>query len=269
MGGMSRAVLAAGLILLAAALPAAGGTSLSEPRLTLPRAVAHQKPHVALTLDACSGKADQRILQALVDNRIPATVFVTARWLRRNGDTVKMMLAHPDLFQIENHGAKHVPAVSIATTVYGIATAGSPEAVKAEVDGGRQAVIAATGRAPLWFRGATGRYDSAAMAEVRGLGEVIAGYSIRADDGATLSAAGVVKRIQAAKDGDVIIAHVNQPGRPSGAGVVTGILALKAKGFVFVKLGNPPKASAVPHPASSSHCGDCGSPTVAAPPARS
>ena len=132
---------------------------------------------MALTLDACSGKSDQRIFQALVANDIPATVFVTARWLRRNGDTVKMMLAHPNLFQIENHGARHIPAVDVPMKVYGIATAGSPEAVKAEVEGGRQAVFAATGREPLWFRGATGRYDTAAMAEIRGLGEAIAGYS--------------------------------------------------------------------------------------------
>lgn len=243
---MTRAALLAGLILLASALPGVAGTPLGEPRLTLPPAVARQQPHVALTLDACSGKTDQRIVQALVANGIPATVFVTARWLRRNGDTVKLMLAHPDLFQIENHGARHVPAVTVPMKVYGIATAGSPEAVRAELDGGRQAVIAATGRAPLWFRGATGRYDTAAMAEIRGLGETIAGYSLRADDGATLPAAAVVKRIAAAKDGDVIIAHVNQPDRPSGAGVVQGILALKARGYVFVKLGAPPRPAA-PH----------------------
>ena len=246
MGAMNRIAFAAGLILLGAALPAMAGTPLSEPRLTLPHRVAHQQPHVALTLDACSGKADQRIFQALVANNIPATVFVTARWLRRNGDTVKLMLAHPDLFQIENHGARHVPAVSLPVKVYGIAAAGSPEAVKAEVEGGKQAIIAATGHAPLWYRGATGRYDTAAMAEIRGMGEAIAGYSIRADDGATLPAAAVQKRLAAARDGDVIIAHANQPDRPSGAGVVQGVLALKAKGYLFVKLGAPPKQTA-PH----------------------
>lgn len=242
---MTRAGLITGLILASlAVLPAAAGTPLGEPKLVLPHGAAHQQPHVALTLDACSGKSDQRIFQALVADNIPATVFVTARWLRRNGDTVAMMLAHPDLFQIENHGARHVPAVAVPMKVYGIASAGSPDAVKAEVAGGRQAVLAATGRDPLWFRGATGRYDTAAMAEIRALGEAIAGYSIRADDGATLPAAAVVRRLAAARDGDVIIAHVNQPDRPSGAGVVQGILALKAKGYLFVKLGTPPKPSA-------------------------
>lgn len=241
MRSMTRARLCFGLILASLALagPAGAATPLSEPRLVLPHVAAHPRPEVALTLDACSGKSDHRIFQALVADGIPATVFVTARWLKRNGDTVKMMLAHPELFQIENHGAMHIPAVDIPVKVYGIDAAGSPEAVKAEVEGGRLAVLAATGRNPLWYRGATGRYDTSAMAEIRGLGEAIAGYSIKADDGATLPAAAVVKRLAGAKDGDVIIAHVNQPDRPSGAGVVAGILALKAKGYVFVKLGAP------------------------------
>jgi hypothetical protein len=34
----------------------------------------------------------------------------------------------------------------------------------------------------------------------------------------------------------VILAHVNQPKRPAGAGVVEGVLALKARGFRFVTL---------------------------------
>lgn len=244
---MARASLFSGLILLGlSALPAAAGPALGEPRLSLPQAAAAQPPKLALTLDACGGKADQRIFQALVDNRIPATVFVTARWLRRNGDTLQLMLAHPDLFQIENHGARHVPAVTRPVTIYGLAAAGSPAAVRAEVEGGRAAIIAATGHAPLWYRGATGRYDTAAMAEVRALGEAIAGYSIRADDGASLPAAAVAKRLAAARPGDVIIAHANKPDRPSGAGLVTGVLALKARGFVFVKLGTPPRPAA-PH----------------------
>lgn len=240
--GMTRAALLTGLLLAGlAALPAGATTHLTEPRLTVPHNYPRQQPYVALTLDACSGKTDQRIISALIDNKIPATVFVTARWLKRNGETVKLMLAHPDLFQIENHGARHVPAVEVPMKVYGIATAGSPQAVKAEIEGGAAAVLAATGREPQWFRGATGRYDTAAMAEIRASGEAVAGYSLRADDGASLPAAAVVKRLATAKDGDVIIAHVNQPGRSSGAGVVEGILALKARGFLFVKLGAPPK----------------------------
>lgn len=234
---------------LALALPgtaSAGGPHLVEPRLTLPGPKG-LSPRVALTLDACTGKADARILEALVENRIPATVFVTARWLKRNPDATRLMLDHPALFQVENHGARHVPAVDVPATLYGIAAAGSPEAVKAEVEGGADAVRAATGHAPRWYRGATARYSPGAIAEIAGLGQAVAGYSLNADQGAMLPAAAVEKRLAAAQAGDVIIAHVNHPERTAGAGLVRGLLALKARGFVFVKLGGPAKQALPGH----------------------
>ncbi|RWD98354.1 polysaccharide deacetylase family protein, partial [Mesorhizobium sp.] len=51
---------------------------------------------VALTLDACGGKTDTRILSALVENGIPATIFVTGIWLKRNAAAVEILRAHPD-----------------------------------------------------------------------------------------------------------------------------------------------------------------------------
>ena len=43
---------------------------------------------MALTLDACMGAVDLRILGALVDNGIAATLFVTGRWLKNNADAL-------------------------------------------------------------------------------------------------------------------------------------------------------------------------------------
>ncbi|TIT39415.1 MAG: polysaccharide deacetylase, partial [Mesorhizobium sp.] len=51
-----------------------------------------------------------------------------------------------------------------------------------------------------------------------------------------LGAKETAKRIAAAKDGDVIIAHINQPTHAAGEGVVQGLLALKDKGMTFVRL---------------------------------
>jgi peptidoglycan/xylan/chitin deacetylase (PgdA/CDA1 family) len=246
---MTRFFLA--LPLLAAALllsqsPPAGAGPLVEPRLTLAGAT-RQQPHVALTLDACSGGVDMRVINALVSGRTPATVFVTARWLKGNGAALKVLLAHPDLFQIENHGARHVAAIDFPGRVYGIAGAGSAAAVKQEVAGGAAAVLAATGKVPHWFRGATGKYSRGALAVIAATGEAVAGYSLIADGGAALPAASVARRVAGARSGEVIIAHVNHPEKPAGAGLVQGIAALKAKGFVFVKLGPPrPQPAAEP-----------------------
>lgn len=229
---LSLSVLA---LLLASAAPAISGDGLVEPSLHIERGGAGVT-HVALTLDACSGQTDQRILGVLVENDIPATIFVTARWIRHNQPSLAVMKSRPDLFEIENHGENHVPAVDRPVAVYGIAAAGSPEAVRSEVEGGAHAIMQAGFPAPRWFRGATARYSPSAIAAIRAMGYEIAGYSVNGDGGSLLPARVAERKIAEARNGDVVIAHINQPTHEAGAGVVRGILALKARGVVFTRL---------------------------------
>lgn len=193
---------------------------------------------MALTFDACMGKVDDRILSTLVKERVPATIFVTARWLRNNRPALEVMLQNPDLFELEDHGQNHIPTVDFPTRVYGIAAAGSPRAVEQEVDGGAKAMQADGIAQPRWFRGATAKYNASAVHEIRAMGYRIAGFSVNGDEGASLGAAKVEKLYASAKDGDVLISHINQPTHPAGEGVVKGIEALKARGVQFVRLSD-------------------------------
>ncbi len=219
---------------------------LLEPSLHV--ATGNKTPKIALTFDACSGQTDRRILDALVENRIPATIFVTARWLSRNSAAVAVLKAHPDLFEIENHGARHVPAVDRPMQIFGLAAAGSHAAVEAEANGGSDAIKAAGFAAPTWFRGATAKYTASSIADIKSLGLSVAGYSVNGDAGASLSAHAAEKRLLSARNGDVVIAHINQPGKPAGAGVVRGMLALKARGVEFIRLNEAAtKSKAAPN----------------------
>ena len=209
---------------------------LLQPGLRLVPAPEAVVPEVALTLDACEGKADSRIISTLIAEKIPATIFATARWLRRNPETVRLLMEHRDLFEIENHGARHLPAVELPIRIYGLKAAGSVAAVRAEIAGGEAAVTQATGRSAHWFRGATALYTAASLAEIKASHLEVAGYSIAADGGAAYSTARTEKEFRSAKTGDVLLAHVNHPEKPAGAGVVKGLLALKAKGYHFVRL---------------------------------
>jgi peptidoglycan/xylan/chitin deacetylase (PgdA/CDA1 family) len=222
-------------VLLALIGSSASAQDLIEPRLTIRPGAAHG-PYVALTFDACMGKVDERILGALIDNHIRATIFVTARWLKYNSKAVEQIKAHPDLFEVENHGSIHLPAVDVPMNVFGLKAAGSPQAVAAEVAGGAEAIERIFGHKPKWFRGATGKYTYSAEQQIRALGFKIAGYSILGDGGASFSSAKTTHVIGAAQDGDVIVAHINQPLKPAGAGVIEGILKLKAAGFVFLRM---------------------------------
>ncbi|SEP76015.1 Peptidoglycan/xylan/chitin deacetylase, PgdA/CDA1 family [Faunimonas pinastri] len=217
-----------------------GGAALAGQRLVQPTLeisdVPPGKREVAITLDACSGEFDSRIASALIDGHVPATIFVTGRWLRRNGEALALLLAHRDLFQIEDHGQEHLPAVTGNEPIYGVAPAGDLPAIRREVQDGAQSVLTATGAAPHWYRDATALYSPEALPAIKAMGFSVAGFSLNADQGASLPARTVEGRIAAAKSGDVIIAHVNQPHRASGQGVADGIRALQKQGVTFVRL---------------------------------
>ena len=231
-----RAVLAASALLApGAGARANAGETPREVHMRLVRAPADRLV-VALTLDACPGAFDTRIAAALVEARIPATIFATGAWLRRNPQGLALLLAHRDLFGIENHGARHVPPIIGHRRIFGLAPAGDLDAVRAEVIDGAAEVRAATGLAPKWYRAAAGYYSPAAIPLIRDMGFGVAGFSLNADMGASLPARSVARRIAAAAPGDVIVAHVNQPLRKSGEGVVTGVRALQARGARFVRL---------------------------------
>ena len=215
--------------------PDPNAVKLVEPHLHVTRSV-KGAPRMALTFDACMGKTDPRILNTLLEQHIPATIFVTGRWLKTNPDALAIFLAHPDQFELEDHGAMHIPAVDRPTLVYGIPAAGSPEAVAQEVQGGAAAMAAYGIPQPHWFRGATAKYSLSSITQIRAMGYRIAGYSVNGDAGASLIPKMVEKQYASAKDGDVIISHINQPTHASGEGVAKSILALKAKGVQFVRL---------------------------------
>lgn len=226
------------LVLLLAAAPAALS---AQPKLI----EVHQRiatdpastPQLALTLDACSGQFDAPLLEHLIAQRIPATLFVTRRWLRRNPQAIALIKQHLDLFAIENHGANHVPAlIGAERSVYGLKVHADLPQLEHEVHAGAHAIRQAFGTSPRWYRGATAIYDRTSIAAIHRLGYQVAGFSLNADHGARSGQAAIVRRLQAAQAGDVIIAHMNHPESGTAAGLIGSLSALRARGFVFVRL---------------------------------
>lgn len=228
--------------LLAGALLAPPGATAAQPTevhqvLDIPA----QSKTVALTLDACSGAFDADLIRFLGLYRIPATVFLTARWIVHNPTGVAMLRANPDLFQLENHGARHVPAViGPGRQVYGIEGSPDLEHLQREVEGGAQAIEKLTGNTPHWYRAATAEYDAQAITRISALGYKVAGFSVNADAGATLSKEDVIARLKTVKAGDIIIAHMNRPDSDTAEGLAEGLRRLLAEGYHFVKLDDLP-----------------------------
>ncbi|MFN9505030.1 MAG: polysaccharide deacetylase family protein [Rubrivivax sp.] len=215
-----------------------------EPRHRLLRAETLPPLAVALTLDACGGAFDHTLIDTLIQRRVAATVFTTARWLRGNPQGLRTLLAHPTLFELENHGAEHRPAL-VGATLYGMHGPADLAGVEREINGGAAAITATGQPAPRWFRGAGARYDAASLQLIAQRGLRVAGYSLNADDGATAAAATVERRLLAAQAGDIILAHMNKPAGGTAEGLAAAMPTLQQRGLQFVKLSQVPQGLAL------------------------
>ena len=227
--------------------PAGGRTASPGSEGTAPAPTAPAggggRPTVALTLDACDGKKgasyDAGIITLLREKKIPATIFVTSLWMRNNPDALRDLAADP-LFEIAAHGSRHKPCSVNGNSVYGIKGTASFDELVREVEGNVRDIAAVTGKRPRWFRSGTAYYDDVAVRVIRDLDLGIAGYSIAGDEGASLPAAKVTAKTLAAKDGDILLYHLNHPRGGAREGLERSLPALLEKGYVFVRLSPAP-----------------------------
>lgn len=200
------------------------------------------KKEVALTFDACGGSAkssqvDAGLIDYLIENRIPATLFINSRWIQSNPETFMYLAANP-LFEIANHGTAHRPLSVNGKSAYNIAGTASPEEAKHEINGNADLIEKLTGKRPKFFRSGTAYYDELSVAIARQNGVEIAGFSILGDAGATFSAPKVAQQIESAHSGDILIFHMNHPEGGTREGIIEGVSKLKAQGYSFVRLSD-------------------------------
>ena len=93
---------------------------------------------IALTFDACGGPGGSRYDEALIGflrrHEVPATLFLNSRWIDAN-PAVFRQLAREPLFEIGNHGTRHLPLSVTGRSAYGIAGTRNAGEVYDEVAG--------------------------------------------------------------------------------------------------------------------------------------
>jgi peptidoglycan/xylan/chitin deacetylase (PgdA/CDA1 family) len=190
---------------------------------------------IALTFDACKGACDETLLNTLERNGVPAVLFFCAKWIDANPGRAAQLAANP-LFDIGNHGSRHVPLSVTGRSAYGIAGTRSADEVVDEVCTNRDKITALTGRAPTWFRPGTAHYDDVAVGIVQELGQRPLGFSVNGDKGATASAASVRSTVAGAAPGSIVISHMNHPESGTAAGIGDAIAEMRGAGWEFVSL---------------------------------
>jgi peptidoglycan/xylan/chitin deacetylase (PgdA/CDA1 family) len=190
---------------------------------------------LALTFDACDRACDDALLDTLERNGVPALLFVCSKWIDANPGRTEQLAANP-LFDIGNHGTRHIPLSVTGRSAYGITGTKSASEAVAEVWTEQTRLTALTGRAPAFFRTGTAHYDDVAVQIVHDLGLTPVGFSVNADNGATAPAAAVGAAISTASPGSIVLAHMNHPRSGTGAGVASALPAMVAAGWQFVPL---------------------------------
>ncbi|HEY6838554.1 MAG TPA: polysaccharide deacetylase family protein [Geobacteraceae bacterium] len=198
---------------------------------------------IALTFDACGSSkgmgVDTRLVEFLERDRVPATLFINARWIDPNRAVFDRLAGEP-LFEIANHGFHHRPASVFGRSVYGINGTRSVAELVDEIELNARKIEALTGRKPRFYRSGTAYYDEVAVKVAAELGEEVAGFAVLGDAGATYSREQVKKALLAASPGDIVILHMNHPGSGTAAGVMDAVPELRKRGFRFVRLSDYP-----------------------------
>ncbi len=203
------------------------------------------EPVVALTFDACGGSGgngvDTDLIEFLVAEAVPATLFVNGRWIDANPGVFDELVAEP-LFEIANHGTDHRPLSVEGRSAYGIAGTASPEEAIAEIAGAQRQIAESTGLAPRHFRSGTAHYDDVAVRIVRDLGLECVNYDVLGDAGASLPAEQVAAQLRTASAGSIALLHMNHPGSGTAEGVARAVPELRDRGLELVRLGERPLA---------------------------
>lgn len=199
---------------------------------------------VALTFDACGGGYDASIIALLRELRVPATLFLAGPWLNAHPAEAADLAADP-LFEIANHGARHRPASVTGRAAYGIRGTRSVAEFVDEVEANARRLAALAGARPRFYRAATLFCDEVAVRIAADLGQTVTGCTVAVDAGATLPAPAVAHNLLAARNGDILLLHMNKPNAGTGAGLRAALPELVRRGVHFVRLSDGVGAAGV------------------------
>ncbi|WP_404593155.1 polysaccharide deacetylase family protein [Paenarthrobacter histidinolovorans] len=221
------------------------GLKPSQWGLQLPGTMSRLSTRIAgvvLTFDCCGGpggnEVDEELISLLERTHTPAVFFLNTRWVQANPANAKRLAANP-LFEIGNHGTKHIPMSVSGRSAYGIPGTGSPSEVYDEVMAAQDILSDLIERPPKYFRPGTAYFDDIAVSIVRKLGLTPVSFSVNGDGGATYTSETVLNEVSKAKAADIIIAHANHPGRGTAPGMSAALPILRASGLTAISINDP------------------------------
>jgi peptidoglycan/xylan/chitin deacetylase (PgdA/CDA1 family) len=227
--GPPRAGLALAAMLAAAAPARARAEAPARPLApAIIKRVDTTAPEVAITFDACATQTqgygfDRPVYEVLRREQVPATIFVSGRWVEFHPDVMEELAGDP-LIEFANHSYAHPHLTQLATARIGV-----------EIDQ-TEAVLARYGKRSVAFRPPFGEWSGRVLGVVRDrqlpavLWDVVSG-----DPSRTVSAEAIIRNVtRKARAGSIIVFHINGRGNKTAAALPAILGELRARGLRFV-----------------------------------
>lgn len=186
---------------------------------------------VALTFDACpTGKPeeyDEKVIDVLLRENVPATLFMSGRWVEKNPATAEFLASHPQ-FEIAAHSYYH-PHMMEKTDERDLREFKSTQAVIRRV----------TGKTPRYFRPPYGEVDERVAKLAAEAGLVTVQFDVPSGDPDPGLSARRISRstLRNTKGGSIIVFHMNRNGVHTAEALPDIIRGLREKGFTLVTVG--------------------------------
>src|SRR5512139_174399 len=219
------------LAMMAAVLFCAGAASAADGEALIIEHGPRSTKHVALTFDACpTGRPeeyDERVIEVLVREEVPATLFLSGRWVEKNEGTAKSLAARPQ-FEIANHAFWHPHMLEK-----------DDERILRELKRTQAIIRKVTGKRPTYFRPPFGEVDERLAKLAAQAGLVTVQYDIASGDpDPGLSAKRIARKVvEEAKGGSIVVFHMNRNGIRTAEALPEIVKGLREKGFELVTVG--------------------------------
>ncbi len=186
---------------------------------------------IALTFDACPtslpDEYDEGVVELLLREKVPATLFLSGRWVEKNPDRAKYLASQKD-FEIGAHSYWH-PHLLEKDDARVIKEMKRTQAIIEKV----------TGKTPRYFRPPYGEVDERVAKLAKEAGLITIQYDIASGDpDQSLSKERIVRSVlREAKGGNIIVFHMNKKGIHTAEALPEIIKGLRGKGFTLVTVG--------------------------------
>lgn len=204
-----------------------------------------QQKYIAFTFDACGGPHGDGFNKNLIDllkkENVPATLFITGRWIDANFDTF-LNLSRDTLFEIENHGLNHKPCSIDGESEYGIHGTSDVADAFDEIEANARKIEALTKHYPRFYRSATAFIDEACARMAGQLGITSISFQVLSGDAVPFTSAVEIEEnvLKNSTLGAIIIMHMNHPESCTYEAMLKIIPELRKQGYKFARLNQFP-----------------------------